>query len=154
MAARRSADPDRLTFTEQAGRRQLIEATIDSIATRGYPATSLAAIAEQAGVSKAAVLYHYASKDQLSAERIVVRSRVAPAASGLGLRVTYTWSADEERLRPDLVPGDRGWLNLDHGMHEIGSGSGGPGVLMDRQFHAGEREFGFVFSSTGQSVSR
>ncbi|MFJ8311379.1 MULTISPECIES: TetR/AcrR family transcriptional regulator [unclassified Streptomyces] len=67
MAARRSADPDRLTFTEQARRRQLIEATIDSIATRGYPATSLAAIAEQAGVSKAAVLYHYASKDKLTA---------------------------------------------------------------------------------------
>ncbi|MFD7167523.1 TetR/AcrR family transcriptional regulator [Streptomyces violascens] len=66
MSARRSADPDRPTFTEQARRRQLIEATIDSIATRGYPATSLAAIAEQAGVSKAAVLYHYASKDKLT----------------------------------------------------------------------------------------
>ncbi|MFI6474956.1 TetR/AcrR family transcriptional regulator [Streptomyces sp. NPDC050516] len=66
MSARRSADPDRPTFTEQARRRQLIEATVDSIATRGYPATSLAAIAEQAGVSKAAVLYHYASKDKLT----------------------------------------------------------------------------------------
>ncbi|WP_406504694.1 TetR/AcrR family transcriptional regulator [Streptomyces sp. NBC_00212] len=66
MSARRSADPDRPTFTEQARRRQLVEATIDSIATRGYPATSLAAIAEQAGVSKAAVLYHYASKDKLT----------------------------------------------------------------------------------------
>ncbi|MFE9573441.1 TetR/AcrR family transcriptional regulator [Streptomyces sp. NPDC006692] len=66
MSARRSTGADRPTFTEQARRRQLIEATIDSIATRGYPATSLAAIAEQAGVSKAAVLYHYASKDKLT----------------------------------------------------------------------------------------
>ncbi|MEV5277232.1 TetR/AcrR family transcriptional regulator [Streptomyces sp. NPDC052811] len=66
MSARRSTGADRPTFTEQARRQQLIEATIDSIATRGYPATSLAAIAEQAGVSKAAVLYHYASKDKLT----------------------------------------------------------------------------------------
>ena len=66
MSARRSTDADRPTFTEQARRQQLIEATIDSIATRGYPATSLAAIAEQAGVSKAAVLYHYTSKDKLT----------------------------------------------------------------------------------------
>ncbi|MFE9557471.1 TetR/AcrR family transcriptional regulator [Streptomyces sp. NPDC006703] len=66
MSARRSTGADRPSFTEQARRRQLIEATIDSIATRGYPATSLAAIAEQAGVSKAAVLYHYASKDKLT----------------------------------------------------------------------------------------
>ncbi|WP_128378202.1 TetR/AcrR family transcriptional regulator [Streptomyces cavernae] len=54
------------TFTEQARRRQIIESTIDQIATKGYPATSLAAIAEAAGISKAAVLYHFSSKDNLA----------------------------------------------------------------------------------------
>ncbi|WP_069885866.1 TetR/AcrR family transcriptional regulator [Streptomyces luteocolor] len=54
------------TFTEQARRSQLIECTIDMISTKGYPATSLAAIAEQAGLSKAAVLYHFSSKDNLT----------------------------------------------------------------------------------------
>ncbi|MEU7576210.1 TetR/AcrR family transcriptional regulator [Streptomyces sp. NPDC041068] len=54
------------TFTEQARRSQLVECTIDMIATKGYPATSLAAIAEQAGLSKAAVLYHFSSKDNLT----------------------------------------------------------------------------------------
>ncbi|WKX73669.1 TetR/AcrR family transcriptional regulator [Streptomyces sp. XD-27] len=54
------------TFTEQARRRQIIECTIDLISTKGHPATSLSAIAEQAGISKAAVLYHFSSKDNLT----------------------------------------------------------------------------------------
>ncbi|MCX3062859.1 TetR/AcrR family transcriptional regulator [Streptomyces beihaiensis] len=54
------------TFTEQARRRQLIECTIDLIGTRGLPATSLSAIAKEAGLSKAAVLYHFSSKDNLT----------------------------------------------------------------------------------------
>ncbi|MGW0731652.1 TetR/AcrR family transcriptional regulator [Streptomyces sp. NPDC002851] len=65
MTSRRAgaAEP---TFTERARREQLIECTIDLISTRGYPATSLAAIAERAGLSKAAVLYHFSSKDRLT----------------------------------------------------------------------------------------
>ncbi|MEV4738624.1 TetR/AcrR family transcriptional regulator [Streptomyces sp. NPDC049555] len=78
MAPRRGADADSgtptgtgtktgtPTFTEQARRRQIIECTIDLISTRGYPATSLAAIAKEAGISKAAVLYHFSSKDNLT----------------------------------------------------------------------------------------
>ncbi|WP_030682971.1 TetR/AcrR family transcriptional regulator [Streptomyces sp. NRRL B-1347] len=67
MAARRDGrHADAPTFTEQARRRQLIECTIDLISTKGYPSTSLSAIAEQAGLSKAAVLYHFASKDNLT----------------------------------------------------------------------------------------
>ncbi|MFJ8311381.1 MULTISPECIES: glycoside hydrolase family 2 TIM barrel-domain containing protein [unclassified Streptomyces] len=59
------------------------------------------------------------------------------------------WTSEEltsARHRPDLVPGDRIWVNLDHGMHGIGSGSCGPGVLTTHQLHAGGHEFGFVFS--------
>lgn len=67
MASRRAGrSGDSPTFTEQARRRQLIECTIDLISTKGYPATSLSAIAEQAGLSKAAVLYHFSSKDNLT----------------------------------------------------------------------------------------
>ncbi|MEV8016018.1 TetR/AcrR family transcriptional regulator [Streptomyces sp. NPDC086554] len=64
MAARRAEGAP--TFTEQARRRQLIECTIDLISTKGHPVTSLAAIAERAGLSKAAVLYHFSSKDNLT----------------------------------------------------------------------------------------
>ncbi|MFI7080094.1 TetR/AcrR family transcriptional regulator [Micromonospora sp. NPDC049903] len=52
-----------LTITEQARRAQLIGVTIDLIARHGYTGTSLIRIAEGAGISKAAVLYHYPSKD-------------------------------------------------------------------------------------------
>ena len=69
MTPHRSADhsaPGSLTFTERARRQQLIECTIDLISARGYPATSLSAIAKAAGISKAAVLYHFSSKDNLA----------------------------------------------------------------------------------------
>lgn len=66
MTPRRGEGSDEPTFTERARRRQLIDATIDLISTRGHPATSLSAIAERAGLSKAAVLYHFSSKDALT----------------------------------------------------------------------------------------
>ncbi|MFF7726884.1 TetR/AcrR family transcriptional regulator [Streptomyces sp. NPDC008001] len=66
MSPRRSASSGAPTFTEQARRQQIIESTIDLISTRGYPAASLSAIAEEAGISKAAVLYHFSSKDNLT----------------------------------------------------------------------------------------
>lgn len=61
----RSRDPrDRreLTLTEQARRAQLIEVTIDRISEHGYGGTSLSRIAEGAGITKAAVLYHFPTK--------------------------------------------------------------------------------------------
>jgi AcrR family transcriptional regulator len=61
---RRGAGPDQ-TFIERARRAQLIDAAIDAIAELGYHAASLARIAERAGVSKSAVLYHFANKDAL-----------------------------------------------------------------------------------------
>ncbi|ADB31114.1 transcriptional regulator, TetR family [Kribbella flavida DSM 17836] len=58
--------PDRkLTLTEQARRAQLIAVTVDLVAEVGYASTSLAKIAERAGVTKAAVLYYYPSKNAL-----------------------------------------------------------------------------------------
>ncbi len=61
MAARREGKP--LTFAERARHEQLIGVTIETLARHGYAGTSLARIAEAAGISKAAVLYHFASKD-------------------------------------------------------------------------------------------
>ncbi|UKY54336.1 TetR/AcrR family transcriptional regulator [Streptomyces inhibens] len=98
MTPRRGADPDEPTFTERARRQQLIEATIDLISTRGYPATSLSAIAERAGLSKAAVLYHFSSKDNLTRaalEQVIeqfsayVTERLARASGPREAVVTY-----------------------------------------------------------------
>ncbi|TQM09627.1 TetR/AcrR family transcriptional regulator [Pseudonocardia kunmingensis] len=51
------------TFTEEARRRQIVECTIALVAERGPAAASLSAIAARAGISKAAVLYHFSTKD-------------------------------------------------------------------------------------------
>lgn len=55
------------TFIEEARRRQIVDCTIALVAERGFAATSLAGIAERAGISKAAVLYHFTSKDAVLA---------------------------------------------------------------------------------------
>ncbi|MEV4437411.1 TetR/AcrR family transcriptional regulator [Streptomyces sp. NPDC049577] len=89
---------DSPSFTERARRQQIIECTIDLISTKGYPATSLSAIAERAGISKAAVLYHFTSKDNLTRatleqvlERFMayVSTRVAAQPDPLAAIVAY-----------------------------------------------------------------
>lgn len=51
------------SLIEQTRRRQLLAVTISLVAERGYPGTSLQRIADGAGITKAAVLYHFPSKD-------------------------------------------------------------------------------------------
>ena len=60
----RPADGE-LSFIEQARRRQIIEATIASVAEEGYAGASLARVAERAKTSKGVVLYHFGGKDEL-----------------------------------------------------------------------------------------
>ncbi|MEH1099552.1 TetR/AcrR family transcriptional regulator [Micromonospora sp. CPCC 205561] len=62
MTAGRPAAARPPTFTEQARRAQLIRVTIQLIAAHGYAGCSLQRIAESAGITKAAVIYHFASK--------------------------------------------------------------------------------------------
>lgn len=69
----------RPTFTEQARRAQLVGITLDLVAEHGYRGTSLQRIADGAGISKAAVLYHFPSKDAMVGEayRTVIDELVA-----------------------------------------------------------------------------
>jgi AcrR family transcriptional regulator len=81
MPSHTTGPPDRagkpLTLTERARRAQLIGVTIDLVARYGYAGTSLARIAAAAGISKAAVLYHFPAKDA------VVRAAYAEVIDGL-----------------------------------------------------------------------
>ena len=61
-------DQDRLSFIEAARRKQIVECAIDVIAERGYARTSLAQIAQRAGISKGVISYHFAGKDELIEE--------------------------------------------------------------------------------------
>ncbi len=51
--------------SKETRRQQLIEATIDSLAKRGYADTTLADIATGAGLSRGIVNFHFESKDNL-----------------------------------------------------------------------------------------
>lgn len=54
-----------LTFTQSARRAQLIACTINALVEVGYQRTTVAEIAQRAGVSKGVVSYHFAARDEL-----------------------------------------------------------------------------------------
>lgn len=51
--------------SKEVRRQQLIEATIDSLARRGYSDTTLADVADGAGLSRGIVNFHFESKEKL-----------------------------------------------------------------------------------------
>ena len=51
--------------SRETRQQQLIEATIDSLAKRGYAETTLANVADGAGLSRGIVNFHFESKDKL-----------------------------------------------------------------------------------------
>lgn len=53
------------SFIEAARRTQIIAAAIEVVNRLGYANTSLARIADQAGISKSVVSYHFAGKEEL-----------------------------------------------------------------------------------------
>jgi AcrR family transcriptional regulator len=69
----RSSDGERQSESEKRGRKasketrrqQLIEATIDSLAKRGYSETTMADVADGAGLSRGIVNFHFESKEKL-----------------------------------------------------------------------------------------
>lgn len=83
----------RSSFIEQARREQVIKAASETVARVGYANTSLSRIAEQAGISKSVISYHFAGKDELlvrvaeqfieaAGEHMTVRISAEPTASG------------------------------------------------------------------------
>lgn len=56
------------SFVEEARRAQIVQCTIEIIASMGYAQASLATIAERAGISKGVISYHFAGKDELIAQ--------------------------------------------------------------------------------------
>jgi TetR/AcrR family fatty acid metabolism transcriptional regulator len=68
-----TSDPEaeRRTFTENARRRQIVDAAIDTIAELGYGQASLARIATRIGISKGVISYHFAGKDDLIKQIVI-----------------------------------------------------------------------------------
>lgn len=62
---------DRKSFIATARRAQILQAAVQVLTTKGYAGTSLARIAEQAGVAKGVISYHFDGKDDLL-EQVVI----------------------------------------------------------------------------------
>ncbi|RZT86605.1 TetR family transcriptional regulator [Pseudonocardia sediminis] len=76
------------SFIEQARRRQIVAAAIDTVAEQGFGAASLAAIARTAGVSKGVISYHFSGKEELMEACVEgiytgIAERVVPKLEGL-----------------------------------------------------------------------
>ena len=56
--------------TKLLRRQQLIDSTIESIAKRGFAETTLANVADGAGLSRGIVNFHFKSKDALLVETL------------------------------------------------------------------------------------
>jgi TetR/AcrR family transcriptional repressor of bet genes len=63
--AREEADRKGRKASKETRRLQLIEATIDSLARRGYAETTMADVADGAGLSRGIVNFHFESKEKL-----------------------------------------------------------------------------------------
>lgn len=59
------ADGPAPSFTELVKRDQIIAATVSVLAKKGFRKATVERIADTAGVSKALVLYHFGSKEEL-----------------------------------------------------------------------------------------
>lgn len=61
------AEPEKRSrkASKETRRQQLIEATIDSLAKRGYSETTMADVADGAGLSRGIVNFHFESKEKL-----------------------------------------------------------------------------------------
>lgn len=58
------------TLSRNTRRAQLIEATIESLAERGFSRTTVTDVAARAGISHGLVLFHFQSKENLLAETL------------------------------------------------------------------------------------
>jgi len=81
------------SFIEMARRAQVVAAAINAIADLGYPAASLARIAEYAGTSKGVLTYHFENKEDLV--QAVVNDVLERAGEYIGARIAGILSAPQ-----------------------------------------------------------
>ena len=69
-----SVIPPKRKMSRETRRQQLIEATIEVLALRGYASTTLTEVARKAGLSHGLVNFHFDSKDKLLTETLLYLS--------------------------------------------------------------------------------
>lgn len=79
--------------TKETRQHQLIEATIDSLARRGYSDTTLADVADGAGLSRGIVNFHFESKEKL----------LVATLQYMADEYSSNWNAILEKAGPDAA---------------------------------------------------
>lgn len=74
---------------------EIHRAAVDLFSTQGYDKTSLREIAEQVGITKASLYYHYSSKQELL--RAIVGTFLDELFEVLRLTETLEWSSENEQ---------------------------------------------------------
>lgn len=100
----------RRTRAEQAvdSRRRLVRAAVRLLAERGYAGASLAAIGEEAGVSRGLVTHHFGTKEQCIAEVVAtIRAAIVERAEAAELQglvaldnLVRTYLGEDEEMAP------------------------------------------------------
>jgi AcrR family transcriptional regulator len=85
--------PDRRKLKGAASRERILEAATELFSTRGYAATGLQEICRRAGIEKAALYWHFGSKEGLLAA--VVDRMDAEFVENVAKRVSKTASPDD-----------------------------------------------------------
>lgn len=79
-------------------RARILDVALELFAAQGYEKTSLREIADRLGVTKAALYYHFKTKDEIV--RGIVRSMAAPIDEAIAFGEGKPWSPE---LRDELV---------------------------------------------------
>jgi AcrR family transcriptional regulator len=93
---------------QRGTRAALVDATVATLAERGFSVTSARAVAERAGVAPGGVFYHFGSMDELLAEvfttcldRRIARLRAALDVPVAGLPTAFTEAVRAEFAHPE-----------------------------------------------------
>jgi len=100
------ADPQPRKQPREARKVQLIEATIQTLATHGYARTTLTEVARRAGLSHGLVNFHFTSKEKLLAETMLYLAEEYRQNWTMALALAGRGAADrlDAMLRADFVP--------------------------------------------------
>lgn len=88
---------EKMTFIEEARRKQLVEVAIETIANEGFINTTLADIARRADISKGVISYHFENKDELIDE--VIRALLRASYEYIHARVNAITTGPADKIR-------------------------------------------------------
>jgi TetR/AcrR family transcriptional repressor of bet genes len=99
-------DPSPRKLSRAARRTQLIEATIETLASRGYARTTLTDVAKVAGLSHGLVNFHFETKEKLLAETLLYLADEYRRnwTEALSLSAPHPASQLDAMLRADFNP--------------------------------------------------